>query len=112
MASLPHMKRSTRRAEVYARSEVEAILTAPRQKRDRGALDDGLWLRAANFGGHTAQDHRHRQPRMQLRVRNGKGAKVSRCSLLVEFALATLKIALNGWNPIFLLPFISGIWCC
>ena len=28
--------------------------------------------------------------------------------LLAEFALATLKIALNGWNPTFLLPFISG----
>jgi hypothetical protein len=27
----------------------------------------------------------------------------------VEFALATLKIALNGWNPRFLLFFISGI---
>ena len=37
---------------------------------------------------------------------------VSRCSLLLEFALATLKIALNGWNPTFLRPFISGIWCC
>ena len=29
MASVPHMKRATPRAEVYARSEVEAILTAP-----------------------------------------------------------------------------------
>jgi hypothetical protein len=37
---------------------------------------------------------------------------VSRCSLLVEFALATLKSALNEWNPTFLLPFMSGIWCC
>jgi hypothetical protein len=27
---------------------------------------------------------------------------------LAEFALATLKIALNSWNPTFLLPFISG----
>jgi|HubBroStandDraft_6_1064221.scaffolds.fasta_scaffold1106335_1 hypothetical protein len=26
-----------------------------------------------------------------------------------NLALATLKIALNGWNPTFLLPFISGI---
>src|SRR6202047_992469 len=33
MASVPHMKRATRRAEVYARSEIEAILTAPRQPR-------------------------------------------------------------------------------
>ena len=34
---------------------------------------------------------------------------LSRCHLLVEFALAARKIALNGWNPTFLLPFISGI---
>src|SRR6202047_3909245 len=38
MASVPHMKRVTRRAEVYARSEIEAILTAPRQPRDRVLL--------------------------------------------------------------------------
>ena len=38
MASIPHMKRATQRAEVYARSEVEAILTAPRQPRDRVLL--------------------------------------------------------------------------
>jgi len=35
MASVPHMKRATRPAEVYAHSEVEAILTAPRQPRGR-----------------------------------------------------------------------------
>jgi hypothetical protein len=29
--------------------------------------------------------------------------------LLVEFALATLKIALNAWNSTFLLPLINGI---
>ncbi len=38
MASVPHMKRATQRAEVYARSEVEAILTAPREPRDRVLL--------------------------------------------------------------------------
>jgi hypothetical protein len=27
---------------------------------------------------------------------------------LLEFALATLKIALNGWNSTFLLPLIGG----
>jgi hypothetical protein len=32
------MKRATRRAEVYAHSEIEAILTAPRQPRDRVLL--------------------------------------------------------------------------
>src|SRR5580704_4339637 len=35
MASVPHMKRAIGRAEVYARSEVEAISTAPRQPRSR-----------------------------------------------------------------------------
>ena len=38
MASIPEMKPATQRAEVYARSEVEAILTAPRQSRDRVLL--------------------------------------------------------------------------
>ena len=38
MASVSDMKRATRRPEVYARSEVEAILTAPRQPRDRVLL--------------------------------------------------------------------------
>ena len=42
MASVPHMKRVTRRAEVYARSEVEAILTAPRQPRDRVLLTENF----------------------------------------------------------------------
>ena len=31
---------------------------------------------------------------------------MSRCPLLVEFALATLKIALNAWNSTFLLPLL------
>src|SRR6266403_801046 len=66
MASVPHMKRATRRAEVYARSEVEAILTAPRQPRDR----------------------------MQLRVRNGKGAK-GRVLPLSERLLKELE---NYWR--------------
>jgi Phage integrase, N-terminal SAM-like domain len=35
MASVPRMKHAIRRAEIYARSEVEAILSAPRQPRDR-----------------------------------------------------------------------------
>ena len=67
MAAVLHMKGPPRRAEVYARSEVEAILIAPRQLRDR-ALDDGLWLRAANFGDDTAQSQRH-QPRLYYQGR-------------------------------------------
>jgi integrase/recombinase XerD len=38
MASVPHMKRNTRRAQVYACLEVEAIFTAPKQPRDRVLL--------------------------------------------------------------------------
>jgi integrase/recombinase XerD len=37
-AAIPRMKRNTRRAEVYARSEIEAILSAPAQPRDRDFL--------------------------------------------------------------------------
>jgi hypothetical protein len=38
LAAIPRMKRNVRRAEVYARSELEAILTAPTQPRDRAFL--------------------------------------------------------------------------
>jgi len=44
MASVPHTKCATRRAEVYARSEVEAILTTPKQPRERVFLME-KWLR-------------------------------------------------------------------
>src|SRR6266436_5832057 len=60
MASVPHMKRrhpprGSLRAQ-RGRSDLDCAQTAARS----GALDDGLWLRTANFGGHTAQDQRHR----------------------------------------------------
>ena len=35
--------------------------------------------------------------------------RLSRCPLLVEFALAALKIALNRWNLTFLVPLVSRI---
>jgi site-specific recombinase XerD len=38
LAAVPRMKRNVRRAEVYAGSEVEALLTAPTQPRDRAFL--------------------------------------------------------------------------
>jgi hypothetical protein len=38
LAGIPRMKRHTRQAEVYARRELEAILTAPAQPRDRAFL--------------------------------------------------------------------------
>jgi site-specific recombinase XerD len=75
MAAIPRMKRNTRRAEVYARSEIEAILTAPVQPRDRA------FLMTVYAGGLRLSEATHLQtkdidrPRMQLRVRHGKGAK-------------------------------------
>ena len=75
MASVPHMKRYTRRAQVYARSEVEAILTAPRQPRDRALLMTvyGCGLRISEATQLKTSDID--RARMQLRVRDGKGAK-------------------------------------
>ena len=75
MAAIPRMKRNTRRAEVYARSEIEAILTAPTQPRDRAFLmtvyAGGLRLSEAT----QLQTQDIDRARMQLRVRHGKGAK-------------------------------------
>jgi site-specific recombinase XerD len=75
LAAIPHLKRNVRRAEVYARSELEAILTAPTQPRDRAFLmtvyAGGLRLSEATQIKTTDVD----RARMQLRVRHGKGAK-------------------------------------
>lgn len=75
LAALPRMKRNIRRAEVYARSELEALLSAPTQPRDRAFLmtvyAGGLRLSEATQLRTTDID----RPRMQLRVRRGKGAK-------------------------------------
>ena len=75
MAGVPRMKRNTLRAEVYARSEIEAILSAPAQPRDRAFLmtvyAGGLRLSEATQFQVKDVD----RARMQLRVRNGKGAK-------------------------------------
>src|SRR5580692_4734343 len=83
MASVPHMKRSIHRAEVYARSEVEAILRAPRQPRDRALLMTvyGCGLRISEATQLT-------------RVRNGKGAK-GRVLPLSERLLRELE---NYWR--------------
>jgi site-specific recombinase XerD len=75
LAAVPRMKRNTRRAEVYARSELEAILTAPQQPRDRAFLMTvyGAGLRLSEATHLSTKDID--RPRMQLRVRHGKGAK-------------------------------------
>ena len=75
LAAIPRMKRNTRRAEVYAKSELEALLSAPTQPRDRAFLMTvyaaGLRLSEAIALQTTDLD----RARMQLRVRHGKGAK-------------------------------------
>jgi integrase/recombinase XerD len=74
-ASVPHMKHPIRRAEVYARSELEAILSAPSQPRDRAFL---MTIYACGLRISEARDLKTSdidRARMQLRVRNGKGAK-------------------------------------
>ena len=94
MASVPHMKRATRRAEVYARSEIEAILTAPRQPRDRVLLMTvyGCGLRISEATQLKTSDID--RARMQLRVRNGKGVK-GRVLPLSERLLQELE---NYWR--------------
>jgi site-specific recombinase XerD len=74
-ARVPRLKRDTKRANVYATSEVTAILTAPRSPRDRAflmtvyacglRLAEALALRGGDIDA----------ARGQLRVRRGKGAK-------------------------------------
>lgn len=75
MAAIPRMKRNTLRAHVYAHSELEAILTAPPQPRDRAFL---MTVYAAGLRLSEAIQLQTRdidRPRMQLRIRHGKGAK-------------------------------------
>jgi integrase/recombinase XerD len=73
--SVPHMKHAIRRSEIYARSELEAILSAPSQPRDRAFL---MTVYACGLRVSEARDLKTSdidRARMQLRVRNGKGAK-------------------------------------
>src|SRR6201987_1247849 len=94
MASGPHLKRPTRRAEVYARSEVEAILTAPRQPRNRVLLMTiyGCGLRISEATQLKTSDID--RARMQLRVRNGKGAK----GRVLPLSERLLKELVNYWG--------------
>jgi site-specific recombinase XerD len=94
LAAIPRMKRNTRRAEAYARSEIEAILTAPTRPRDRAFLmtvyAGGLRLSEA-IGLQTKDIDR---ARMQLRVRNGKGAK----ERVVPLSQRLLRELENYWR--------------
>jgi site-specific recombinase XerD len=74
-AKVPRMKRETKRAHAYSLSEVEAVLSAPAQPRDRAFLMTvyacGLRLTEATQLQTSDLD----AVLMQLRVRHGKGAK-------------------------------------
>jgi site-specific recombinase XerD len=75
LAAIPRMKRNVVRAHVYARSELEALLTAPTPPRERAFL---MTVYAAGLRLSEAIHLQVRdidRPRMQLRVRNGKGGK-------------------------------------
>ena len=69
------MKRAIGPAEVYARSEVEAILTAPRQPRDR-VIKQGLSAQGCEFrSNYSSRLATSTAPVCQLRVRHGKGVE-------------------------------------
>src|ERR1700757_2618366 len=59
--TVPHMKHAIRRAEIYARSELEAILSAPSQPRDRAFLITvyACGLRGAQPTPQRSRNHRH-----------------------------------------------------
>lgn len=88
--AIPRMKRKKPAAEAYACSEVESILLATPQPRDRALLSIvygcGLRLTEAMELKGTDID----RARMQLRVRNGKGGK-ERVLPLSASALETLE---------------------
>jgi len=74
-ASVPHMKHAIRRSEIYARSELEAILSAPGQRRDRAFLMTGYACGLRLSEGRQLQSGDIDRARMQLRVRHGKGGR-------------------------------------
>jgi site-specific recombinase XerD len=88
------MKRATPRAEVYARSEVEAILTTPIQPRDRVFLMTvyACGLRISEVTQLKTSDID--RARMQLRVRDGKGAK----GRVLPLSQRLLKELVNYWR--------------
>lgn len=94
LAGVPHCKRATTRAEVYALSEIAALLAAAPAGRDRAfltmiyacglRLDEALHLQTADLD----------VPRMQLRVRRGKGAK----ERVLPLAIQLLELLRAYWR--------------
>lgn len=94
VTALPHCKRATKRAEVYALAEIAALLAAAPAGRDRAFL-------TTVYGcGLRLDEARHLQiadldvPRMQLRVRRGKGAK----ERVLPLALTLLELLRASWR--------------
>src|ERR1700719_2600499 len=82
-----HPARGSRRAQ-RGRSDLDCAQTAA----GPGALDDGLWLRAANFGGHTAQDQRHRPRPYAVASTRRQGRQGTRSAIKRAFAQRVSKL--------------------
>jgi hypothetical protein len=85
MASVPHMKCVTRRAEVYARQRGGSDLDCAQAATRAGVLDDSLCLWVTHFGSDAAQDQRHRPgshavASTQWQRRQGTGPSLKRAS--------------------------------
>ena len=96
MASVPRMKHTIRRAEIYARSEVEAILSAPRQPRDRAFLMTvyacGLRLAETNTVRRAEDDPR------QTRTKTSCGhPHRETCYLLTRHGVGNVNAFIAGW---------------
>jgi integrase/recombinase XerD len=94
--SVPHMKHAIRRAEIYARSELEAILRAPSQPRDRAFL---MTVYACGLRVSEARDLKTSdidRARMRLRVRNGKGGK----GRVLPLSKRLLKELVDYWRAV------------
>jgi len=91
---VPHCKRATKRAEVYALSEIAALLAAAPAGRDRA------FLTTVYACGLRLDEARHLQiadldvPRRQLRVRRGKGAK----ERVLPLPLPLLELLRAAWR--------------
>src|ERR1700688_791492 len=76
-----HPARGSLRAQ-RGRSDLDGAQTTARPR----ALNDGLWLRAANFGGHTAQDQRHRPRPYAVASTRRQGRQGTRSAIKRAFA--------------------------
>lgn len=81
---IPRCRRETRRAEVYAVSEIKALLAAATTGRDRMLLSVLYACGLRRDEARLLQTGDLDAPRSQLRVRRGKGAKERVLPLTVE----------------------------